>query len=200
MKIDQICKENIQTYNLDYILIDDFAIDFATEQNLRDCLRKKQTSGMNFHIVNDTIDNYNTEIIQAVNNAFDVDVKSLEHGIQHLNKTQSIPPHDDATGSLRMPKAGSPDIELPYTQMPVRAILYINPEYMYGTHLHKEDPCFNQNGEDRWWSEHWDSGNEIGGKPGQLLLIKPNENAWHSVGLHNNTLDNRITSNWIFFL
>ena len=168
MKIDQICKENIQTYNLDYILIDDFAIDFATEQNLRDCLRKKQTSGTNFHIVNDTIDNYNTEIIQAVNNAFDVDVKSLEHGIQHLNKTQSIPPHDDATGSLSMPKAGSPDIELPY--------------------------------EDRWWSEHWDSGNEIGGKPGQLLLIKPNENAWHSVGLHNNTLDNRITSNWIFFL
>ena len=35
MIIDQIIKDNIQTYNLDYILIDDFAIDFATEQNFK---------------------------------------------------------------------------------------------------------------------------------------------------------------------
>jgi len=193
MIIDQIIKDNIQTYNLDYILIDDFAIDFATEQNFKDYKRKQQTHGLNFHIVNDTIDKYSAEIIQAVNNAFDVDVSSLQHGIQQLNKTQDIPPHDDATGSLLIGEN-----ELPYTEMPIRGILYLNPEYMYGTHLHTQNPCFGQNGEDRWWSSEWDYGKEIGGKPGQLLLIKPNVNSWHSVGLHNKTLDNRITSNWIF--
>ena len=194
MIIDQITKDNIQTYNLDYILIDDFAIDFATARNLRDYLRTLQTSGTNFHVVNDTIDKYKAEIIQAVNNAFDVDVKTLEHGIQKLNKTQDIPPHDDYTGTFKNFNA-----ERPYTDMPIRGILYLNPEYMYGTHLHTENPCFGQNGEDRWWSSNWDYGTEVGGLPGQLLLIKPAINAWHSVGLHNKTLDNRITSNWIFY-
>ena len=35
MKIAQITKENIKHYNLDYILIDDFAADWATLESLQ---------------------------------------------------------------------------------------------------------------------------------------------------------------------
>ena len=82
--------------------------------------------------------------------------------------------------------------------MPIRAILYLNPEYMYGTHIHKEEPGWADEDDPRWWAHMWDKGMEIGGQPGQLLIIRPNGNSWHSVGCFNTTLDNRITSNWIF--
>ena len=124
---------------------------------------------------------------------FDVDTTNLIHGLQVFDKEDEIIPHDDYTGELQMPNG-----DVPYTEMPIRAILYLNPEYMYGTHIHKEEPGWADEDDPRWWAHMWDKGMEIGGQPGQLLIIKPNGNSWHSVGCFNTTLDNRITSNWIF--
>ena len=188
MKIDQISKENIKHYNLDYILIDDFAIDWATEENI-----VKTELWSAYHPVHEYIENNKADIISAVNTAFDVDTTNLIHGLQVFDKEDEIIPHDDYTGELLMPNG-----EVPYTEMPIRAILYLNPEYMYGTHIHKEEPGWADEDDSRWWVHMWDKGIELGGQPGQLLIIKPNSNSWHSVGCFNTTLDNRITGNWIF--
>ena len=186
MKIDQICIQNIQHYNLDYILLDNFATDWATEKNFKEALDT-------YHPVQDFIESNKALIIDAVNKAFNVNTKFLIHGIQKFSKEDEIIPHDDYTGELLMP-----DGNIPYSEMPIRAILYLTPEYMYGTHLHKEEPGWADQDDPRWWVHMWDKGKEIGGQPCQLLIIKPNENSWHSVGCFNTTLDNRITSNWIF--
>ena len=180
--IQKINKENIQHYNLDYILIDNFATEWATDENLKltkDC----------WHPINTTINHHEDLILQYVNTTFDVNCKSISHGIQLLNRNQHIEPHDDAT-------EGGDSME--YSKMPIRAILYLNPTKLYGTHLHKKEPGWANPNDTRWWSHVWDEGMEIGGEPGQLLIIKPNTNAWHSVGLYNTIHNNRITSNWIF--
>jgi len=188
MRIDQISKENIKHYNLDYILIDDFATDWATKENL-----EKTELWSQFHPAHNYIEENKADIISAVNTAFDVNTTTLYHGLQLFNKEDEIVPHDDYQGELDLPHG-----KVPYTEMPIRAILYLNPEYMYGTHIHKEEPGWADEDDPRWWAHMWDKGMEIGGQPGQLLIIRPNGNSWHSVGCFNTTLDNRITSNWIF--
>ena len=188
MRIDQISKENIKHYNLDYILIDDFATDWATKENL-----EKTELLSQFHPAHNYIEENKADIISAVNTAFDVNTTTLYHGLQLFNKEDEIIPHDDYQGELDLPHG-----KVPYTEMPIRAILYLNPEYMYGTHIHKEEPGWADEDDPRWWAHMWDKGMEIGGQPGQLLIIRPNGNSWHSVGCFNTTLDNRITSNWIF--
>lgn len=194
--IEKINKKNIQHYNLDYILIDNFATEWATAENLKltkfkrtPIINENQPSSGGHHPINATINHHNDLILQYVNTAFDVNCKSITNAIQLFNRNQHIEPHDDSTewgGCME------------YSKMPIRAILYLNPTKLYGTHLHKKEPGWAKPNDTRWWSHVWDEGIEIGGEPGQLLIIKPNTNSWHSVGLYNTIHDNRITSNWIF--
>ena len=183
MKIDQIKKENIRYYNQEYILIDNFATILITEDDI-------------YHA--------QQQIINAINNTFDVSCDRMVNVKNVFNKGDFILPHDDFMGEITFPEGN-----IPYSQMPIRGVLYLNSTKLYGTHLHKERPDWPKKQDEegfqidyddpKWWTHIWDDGLEVGGEPGQLLLLKPQDNAWHSVGLHNDTIDNRITSNWIFF-
>ena len=65
-------------------------------------------------------------------------------------------------------------------RIPVRGILYCNPNKKFGTNIHGE------------------STEEIGGGPGDLLLIKVSEKSWHSTVTIEEDTNDRITCNMFF--
>ena len=109
MKIDQICIQNIQHYNLDYILLDNFATDWATAKNLKEALDP-------YHSVQDFIESNKALIIDAVNKAFNVNNKFLITGLKKFSKKDGINSHDDYTGEFLTPEGN-----IPYGKMPIKA-------------------------------------------------------------------------------
>jgi len=109
-----------------------------------------------------TIDKYIGDALMAIWNApLDVDnhaqlaietAQEMEVELKNLNKELKADGLMELgvgiginTGELLMP-----DGNIPYGKMPIRAILYLNHEYMYGTHQHKEEPGWADQDDPRW--------------------------------------------------
>jgi hypothetical protein len=73
-------------------------------------------------------------------------------------------------------------------EVPVRGLIYINPEKMFGTKILDTD---HEPG------DPMPPYRELGGNPGDIFLFCPSATSWHTVGFENNTQP-RFTVNVLF--
>ena len=120
------------------------------------------------HPVKPLCKKYEKQILFKINELWDLNVVSIDMGITMFDKNSELDTHNDYNYDGNF-------------SIPVRGILYLNDEKVFGTKLHRSEN---------------DLGFEVGGFPGQLLLFKVSENSWHSAGI-DTSKDERIVCNWI---
>jgi hypothetical protein len=111
------------------------------------------------------------DLIKAVNETWNLNTVKLIMTENVLQSSDYIGPHND----------------LWYPEIPVRGILYLNKEKKYGTHLYTMFEDYH----------NAIAPVEVGGEPGQLLLIRVSRDSYHSVGMFSD-LGDRITLNFMF--
>jgi len=158
IKLDQICRENVQVlYGTEYILIDDFFdLDFFEEShnyflnNYTIINKLEHHYALSYHPLMSELKEYEAEMINAINSIWGVDCVENKASVTLTLARNMLPVHNDAHCE----------------NIPVRGVLYLSD--VCGTTIHSDamgsDPI------------------EIGGKINQLLLFKVSENSYHSVG------------------
>jgi len=175
MKIDQICRENIQTvHGTEYILIDDFfnseLFDTAHKKYLSDyvVLNDKLEGHLSLsgHPLMEVLLKYENELLNAINLVWQENCIENKSSVNLLLSGNKLYIHNDTH----------------WIHVPIRGVLYLN--NACGTTFHSDmygnDPI------------------DIGGKSNQLLLFKINENSYHSVGLLEHTAIDRFTISMMF--
>ena len=115
--------------------------------------------------------NLQNDLVKAVNETWNLNTIKLIMSENVLQSTDYIGPHNDMW----------------YPEIPVRGILYLNKEKKYGTHLYTMFEDYH----------NAIAPIEVGGEPGQLLLIRVSKDSYHSVGMFSDSGD-RITLNFMF--
>ena len=146
-----------------------FIIFWVSSRNLINLFSKfdefKLTSP---HPVQELIEEYLDEIVNRINDVWNLDVVTCTQSTSLFDKTSELDTHNDYNYDGNF-------------SIPARGIIYLNDEKVFGTNIYKEE-----RGEPT----------EIGGHPGQLFLFKVCENSWHSAGVETKS-DFRITCNWL---
>ncbi len=171
MKINHICRENVQTvHGTEYILIDDF---FDTEvfnvshnieympnyMILNDEL--PSVVSLSGHPLMDLLKQREEEILSAINKVWNETCVENKSCVNLMLAASNLPIHNDSH----------------WPSIPVRGVLYL--DQVCGTTFHSDyfgnDPV------------------EVGGKPNQLLLFKVSEHSHHSVGLNKTEKTDRFS-------
>jgi hypothetical protein len=177
MKILDINKSNSITQPFDYLLIENFA-PMIQDQSIYDEYMENynvtneypELSSLSSHTIEDQLQVNKSSIIKNVNKMWDLNACDIYMGINSFNKKgHGLRPHNDFHEVDRIP---------------VRGILYCNPTKKFGTNIHT--------------SEHSEPFKELGGGPGDLLLIKVAENSWHSTVMIQEDCEDRLTINMFF--
>lgn len=177
MKTLEINKSNIITQPFDYLLIENFA-PMIQDQSVYDEYMQNhnvtneypELSSLSTHPIEDELQINKMSIINNVNNIWDINVTDIYMAINSFNKKgHGLMPHNDFHEIDRIP---------------VRGILYCNPSKKFGTNIHTSDTS--------------DPLKELGGGPGDLLLIKVAENSWHSTVMIQEDSEDRLTVNMFF--
>jgi len=177
MKIAEINKSNLITQPFDYLLIENFA-PIIQDQSIYDEYMQNhnvtneypELSSLSMHPLEDELQINKMSIIKNVNNIWDLRVNDIYMGINTFNKKgHGLKSHNDYHEVDRIP---------------IRGILYCNPTKKFGTNIHT--------------SENSDPFKELGGGPGDLLLIKVTENSWHSTVMIQEDCEDRLTINMFF--
>ena len=177
MKTLEINKNNSVTQPFDYLLIENFA-PMIQDQSIYDEYMQNhnvtneypELSSLSSHLIEDELQVNKLSIIKNVNKMWDLNVCDIYMGINSFNKKgHGLRPHNDFHEVDRIP---------------VRGILYCNPIKKFGTNIHTSDDS--------------DPLKEIGGGPGDLLLIKVAENSWHSTVMIQEDCEDRLTINMFF--
>lgn len=178
MKLDAIKKENIVYDPFEYILIENFieGLDdpkvFDDYINNYSIIDEHDLLVGSEHPVQISLDLNRKIILQKVNETWDLNIADILLSMNLFTKKEhSLPIHNDVHKM---------------ETIPVRGILYCNPQKVFGTTMHISDQP--SDGIIK----------EVGGNPGDLLLFKVSENSWHGVMTKKDTDINRLTCN-IFF-
>ena len=173
--IDAINKDNIIHEPFEHMIIDNF-IDsefikssyegFKKSHKVLDKFNEFRT--LSPHPVIDILEEYRQQIIDKVNEVWDLNIITISMSISMFDKTSRLDPHNDYNYDGNF-------------SIPARGILYLNKEKVFGTNIHEQEDG---------------PGKEIGGHPGQLLLFKVDENSYHSAGIDIKD-DFRICCNWL---
>lgn len=158
----RINKLAVESIPFDHILINGFIdpVWVAQQENLylsqlKIILDHGNLLTTNDHPATDIIQDKRTAIIDAVNNTWELDIKSLIISTSVMLSEHAINTHNDH-----------------HTRnIPVRGLLYLNKFKKYGTHLHTNELDNNPV--------------EVGGYAGQLLLMRISDRSHHSVGIHS---------------
>ena len=175
IRIDQICRENVQTvHGTEYILIDNFfdsqLFESAHKKYLLDYTilndRLEGHMSLSGHPLMEVLLNHESEMLNAVNLAWQ------ENCIENKTSINLLPPGN----KLHIHS------DVHWVHVPIRGVLYLN--NACGTTFHSDiygnDPV------------------DIGGKPNQLLLFKITDESHHSVGLLNHNGIDRFTISMMF--
>jgi len=179
MKLEAIKKENCITEPFEYILIENFIEGLEDPKIFNDYIKDyyivnehEEFCSVSEHPVEPGIHNNRFKIIEKVNEMWDLGVKELLISMNMFTKSHhNLPIHND---------------HHVVETLPVRGILYCNPEKIFGTTIHISD------------KEEDGYINELGGNPGDLLLIKVSENSWHGTASKRDIDLNRLTCNMFF--
>ncbi len=181
--IDKICKENVITHPFEYIVIENFITGLEDHDAFNNYINSIQNISDTSFFTNDgpqhvttylnileKIREKNNEIVDAINNVWDIDCKYF-YGVENMISTdQKLHKHNDYYG----------DEETPLNPF-VRGVLYCNPEYVFGTEIYESE-----------------TSNEplktVGGNPGSLFLFRTGPNSWHSAVNSNNKLNRLVCS------
>lgn len=177
MKLFDIKTDNTTTEPFEYLLIKNFAPLIEDEFLFKDYVvnyivkndypEMHSTSG---HPIEDQLQQNKQSIIARVNLMWNLKVADIYISMNSFNKKgHGLKPHNDFHEVNRIP---------------VRGILYCNPDKKFGTQIHlgEYEPVLK----------------EIGGGPGDLLLIKVTENSWHSTVKVESDMEDRLTCNMFF--
>lgn len=175
INIDAINKDNIIHEPFEYMIIDNF-IDSEFIKSSYEEYKKSykvldkfdEFSILYPHPVIDILEEYKQQIIDKVNEVWDLNIITISMSISMFDKTSELDAHNDWNYDGNF-------------SIPARGILYLNKEKVFGTNIHEQEK---------------EPGKEIGGHPGQLLLFKVTENSYHSAGMDVKD-DFRICCNWL---
>lgn len=123
-----------------------------TEQHAPD-----QLTVLTDHIIQEVLDSTRAQIVDMVNKKFNLRVLDFTGCITLMNSGHGISCHTDHWSSTQ--------------HIPARGLIYLNPDKVFGTRLHKTDNI-----------DEYDF--EVGGGPGDLFIFKTSDISWHSVGLY----------------
>ena len=174
INLDAINKHNVIKEPFEYMCIDFIDRDYVKEsfnefkQTYKIEVEFDEFKLTSPHPVQELIDEYRDEIVNRINNVWNLDVVTCTQSTSLFDKTSELDTHNDYNYDGNF-------------SIPARGIIYLNDEKVFGTNIYKEE-----RGEPT----------EIGGHPGQLFLFKVCENSWHSAGVETKS-DFRITCNWL---
>lgn len=183
--IDAINKDNIIHEPFEHMIIDNF-VDSEFIKSSYEGFKKShkvldkfdEFSILYSHPVIDILEEYKQQIIDKVNEVWDLNIITISMSISMFDKTSKLEPHNDYNYDGNF-------------SIPARGILYLNKEKVFGTNIHERGSlALYQSGKDLG------PGKEIGGHPGQLFLFKVDENSFHSAGIDIKD-DFRICCNWL---
>tara|TARA_R110002153_G_C13278977_1_gene493939 strand:- start:45 stop:650 length:606 start_codon:yes stop_codon:yes gene_type:complete len=177
MKIEDINLDNAIQSPFNYILIENFAPMIQDQSVYDEYLQNydvtnayPELSSVSGHPIEEQLQQNKLPIIKNVNKLWNLNVSDIYISTSTFNKKgHGLRPHNDFHEVDRIP---------------VRGILYCNPIKKFGTNIHTSDNS--------------DPLKEIGGNPGDLLLIKVAENSWHSTVMVEENCEDRITCNMFF--
>ena len=175
INIDAINKDNIIHEPFEYMIIDNF-IDSEFIKSSYDKFKEShqvldkfdEFSVLYPHPVIDILEKYKQQIIDKVNEVWDLNIVTISMSTSMFDKTSELDTHNDWNYDGNF-------------SIPARGIIYLNDKKVFGTNIHEQEDG---------------PGKEIGGHPGQLLLFKVDENSYHSAGIDIKD-DFRICCNWL---
>lgn len=175
IRLDQICRENMQTYfGTEYILIDDifepstFAelhAEYLEKYSIPDVVDDAEAEIVQMppHTLSDMIALHRSKIIRSVNAVWNETCVDMTDTVNLMYPNRTLRKHND----------------MHWSSVPVRGVLYLH------------DTCGTT-----FYSER--STVDLGGKANQLLLFKVSENSVHSVGFTNPIQEDRLTISLMF--
>ena len=173
MKIFDIHPNNSKQKPFDFLLIENFAPIIQDSNVYQEYIKNysvtngyPEMDSISPHPVEKELQENKFAIINRVNKMWDLNITDIYISMNSFNKKgHGLTLHNDFHEVDRIP---------------VRGILYCNPNKKFGTNIHGE------------------STEEIGGGPGDLLLIKVSEKSWHSTVTIEEDTNDRITCNMFF--
>ena len=177
--IDKICRENLNTYPFEYMVIENF-ITGLDDKNLFENYIKTQETLIHKEFLHDDpqhvsayldiiekITEKNKDIVEAINSVWNINCKYFYGVGNMISKDQKLDIHNDYYGDKETPNN-------PF----VRGVIYCNPEYVFGTEIYESPDA------DKPYKI-------VGGNPGSLFLFKTGPTSWHSA-INSDNKQNRI--------
>lgn len=176
IKYNEIKKENISYTPWEHILIDEFVDPYFIKTvyneyagNVQILTKHAEFNSVNTHPVQKIIAVYEEILLDKINSLWNTKCTQMRISTNMFDNQSELGPHNDFNYDGKF-------------AIPVRGILYVDQEKLFGTHLHVD--------------EH-SEGLEYGGNPGQLLLFPVSPISFHSAGV-NVKVHRRFTVNFFF--
>lgn len=176
IKYNEIKKENISYNPWEHILIDDFVDPYYIKRvyssyvgDMQILQRFEEFNIVSSHPVQEIISVYDEILLDKINLLWNTKCTQMCISTNMFDNHSELAPHNDYNYDGKF-------------AIPVRGILYIDQEKVFGTQMHTVED---------------DEGIEVGGNPGQLLLFPVSPVSFHSAGV-NVKAHRRFTTNFFF--